>query len=96
VFENRALRRMFGKKRDMLTGSCRKLRNEELHNLFSSPSTIRMIKSMTMRWACHVARKRMKRNASRTLVAKPEGKKSVRRPRCRWDDNIAMDLIEIA
>jgi hypothetical protein len=56
VFENRALRRIFGPKRDEVTGGCRKLHNEELHNLYSSPSIIRMIKSRMMRWAGHVAR----------------------------------------
>jgi hypothetical protein len=69
-----------------------KLRNEELHNLHSSPSIIRMIESRRMRWAGHVARMGPKRNACRTLVGKPEGKRPLGRPRHRWVDNIKMDL----
>jgi hypothetical protein len=61
VFENRVLRRIFGPKRDEVTGGWRKLHNEELHNLYSSPSVIRMIKSRRMRWAGHVARKGRRR-----------------------------------
>jgi hypothetical protein len=68
VFENRVLRRIFGPKRDEVTGEWRKLHNEELHNLYSSPNIIRMIKSRRMRWAWHVARMREKRNAYRILV----------------------------
>jgi hypothetical protein len=71
-----------------VTGGLRKLHNEELHNLYSSPSIIRMIKSRRMRWAGHVARMREKRNAYRILVGKPEGKRPVGRPRRRWVDNI--------
>jgi hypothetical protein len=70
VFENRALRRKFGPKRDEVTGDWRKLHNEELHNLYSSPSIIRLIKSRRMRWAGHVARMREKRNAYRIFVGK--------------------------
>jgi hypothetical protein len=95
VFENRVLRRMFGPKRDEVTGGWRKLHNEELHNLYSPPSIIRMIKSMRMRWAGHVPRMREKRNAWRILVRNPEGKKPLGRPRRRWVDNIKMDLREI-
>jgi hypothetical protein len=73
----------------------RKLHNEELHNLYSSPSIIRMIKSRRMTWAGHVARMGEKRNAYRILVGKPEGKRPLGRPRCRWVDNIKMDLTEI-
>jgi hypothetical protein len=68
VFENRVLRRIFGPKRDEVTGGWRKLHNEELHNLYSSPSIIRMTKSRKMRWAGHVARMGEKRNAYRILV----------------------------
>jgi hypothetical protein len=71
VFENRVLRRIFGPKRDEVRGGCRKLHNEELHNLYSSPSIIRMIKSRRMRWAGPVARRGEKSNAYRTLVGKP-------------------------
>jgi hypothetical protein len=72
VFENRVLRRIFGPKRDEATGGWRKLHNEKLHNWYSSPSIIRMIKSRWMIWAGHVARMGEKRNAYRILVGKPE------------------------
>jgi hypothetical protein len=81
VFENRVLRRIFGPKRDGVTGGRRKLHNEELHNLHSSPSIIRIIKSRRMRWAGHVARMGEKRNVYRLLIGKPEGKRPLRRPR---------------
>jgi hypothetical protein len=77
VFENRVLRRIFGPKRDEVTGEWRKLHNEELHDLYSSPSIIRMIRSRRMRWAGHVARMGEKRNAYRLLVGKSEGKGSL-------------------
>jgi hypothetical protein len=92
VFENRVLRRIFGPKRDEVIGGWRKLHNEELNNLYSSPSIIRMIKSRRMRWAGPVARMCNKRNAYRVLVGKPEGKRSLGRTRRRWVDNIKMDL----
>jgi hypothetical protein len=95
VFGNRLLKRIFGEKRYEVTGGWRKLHNEELHNLYSSRSIIRMIKSRRMRWAGHVARMGEKRNADRILVGKPEGKRLLARPRCRWVDNIKMDLREI-
>jgi hypothetical protein len=95
VFENRALRTIFGPKRDGVTGVWRKLHNEELHNLYSSPSIIRIIKSRRMRWARHVARMGEKRNVYRLLVGKPEGKRPLGRPRRRWINNIKMDLLEI-
>jgi hypothetical protein len=94
VFENRVLR-IFGPKRDGVMGGRRKPHNEELHNLYSSPSIIRMIKSRRMRWVGHVARMGEKRNVYTLLVGKPEGKRPLGRPRCRWIDNIKMDLIEI-
>jgi hypothetical protein len=68
VFENRALRRILGPKRDEVTGECRKLHNEELCDLYSSPSIIRIIKSRRMRWARHVARMGEKRNAYRLFI----------------------------
>jgi hypothetical protein len=77
-----------------VTGGWRKLHNEELHNLYSSPSIIRIIKSRRMRWAGHVARMGEKRNVYTLLVAKPEGKRPLGRPRRRWIDNIKMDLLE--
>jgi hypothetical protein len=95
VFENRVLRRIFGPKRDGVTGGWRKLHNEELHNLYSSPSKIRIIKSRRLRWAGHVARMGEKRNVYRLLVGKPEGKRPLGRLRRRWMDNIKMDLLEI-
>jgi hypothetical protein len=78
-----------------VTGGWRKLHNEELHNLYSSPSIIRMIKSRRMRCAGHVARMGETRNAYRVLVRKPEGRRPLGRPRRRWVDNIKMDLREI-
>jgi hypothetical protein len=95
VFENRVLRRIFGPKMDEVTGEWRKLHNEELRDLYSSPSIIRIIKSRRMRLAGHVARMGEKRNVYRLLVGKPEGKRSLGRPRRRWVDNIRMDLVEV-
>jgi hypothetical protein len=94
VFENRVLRRIFGPRRDEVTGEWRKLRNEELHDLYSSPSIITIIKSRRMRWAGHVARMGEKRNAYRILVVNPEGKRPLGRPRRRWAD-IRMDIGEV-
>jgi hypothetical protein len=95
VFENRALRKIFGLKKNKVTGGWRKLHNDELHNLYSSRSKIRIIKSRKMRWAGHVARMGEKRNVYRLLVGKPEGKRLLGRPRCRWIYNIKMDLLEV-
>jgi hypothetical protein len=94
VFVNRVLRRLFGPKRGEVTGDWRKLHNEELHKLYSSLNIIRMIKSRRLRWAGHVARMREKRNPYRILVGKPEGKRPLGRPRCRWVDNIKIDFRE--
>jgi hypothetical protein len=88
-------RRIFGPKRDEVTGEWRKLHNEELRDLYSSPSIIRMIKLRSMRWAARVARIGEERNAYRLLVGKPEGKRPLGRPRRRWVDNIRMDLGEV-
>jgi hypothetical protein len=88
VFENRVLRRISGLKRGEVMGGWSKLHDEVLHSLYSSPSIIRMIKSRKMRWAGHVALMGEKRNAYRILVGKPERKRPLRRPRCRWVDNI--------
>jgi hypothetical protein len=78
-----------------VTGGWRKLHNEELHHLYSSPSIIRMIKSRRMRWVGHVAQMGEKRNSCRILVGKPEGKRPLRKPRRKWVDNIKTDLGEI-
>jgi hypothetical protein len=88
VFENRVLR-IFGPKREE-DGSWRKLHNDELHSLYSSP-----IKSRRMRWAGHVARMGAERGVYRVFVGRPEGKRPLGRPRRRWEDNIKMDLREI-
>jgi hypothetical protein len=92
VFENRVLRRVFGLKGDGATGEWRRLHNEELSDLYSSPNIIRVIKSRRMRWAGHVAREGEKRGAYRILVGRPEGRRPLGRPRHRWEDNIKMDL----
>jgi hypothetical protein len=95
VFENRVLRRIFGPKRDEVTGECRKLHNEELNGLYSLPDIVRVIKSRRLRWAGHVARMGEGRGVCRVLVGKPEGKRPLGRPRRRWEDNIRMDLQEV-
>jgi hypothetical protein len=95
VFENRVLRKIFGPKRDEVTGGWRNLHNEELHDLYSSPNIVRVIKSRRMIWAGHVARMREGRGVSRVLVGKPEGKKPLGRPRRRWENNIKMNLQEV-
>jgi hypothetical protein len=94
VFENRVLR-IIVPKREKVTRGWRKLHNKELHNLYSSPNIIRIIKSRRMRWAGHVARMWEKRNVYRLLVGKPEGKRPLGKPGRRWIDNIKMDLLEI-
>ncbi|KAJ4445713.1 hypothetical protein ANN_12398 [Periplaneta americana] len=95
VFENKVLRKIFGAKRDEVTGEWRKLHNTELHALYSSPDIIRNIKSRRLRWAGHVARMGESRNAYRVLVRRLEGKRPLGRPRRRWEDNIKMDLREV-
>jgi hypothetical protein len=95
VFENNVLRRIFRPKRDEVMGGWRKLHNEELRDLYSSPNIIKIIKSRRMRWAGHVARMGEKRNAYTLLLGKPEGKRPLGRPRRMWVDNIKMDLLEI-
>jgi hypothetical protein len=95
VFENRILRRIFGPKRDEVTGEWRKLHNEELHNLYSSPDIVRQVTSRRMRWARHVARMGDERKVYKVLVGKPERRRLLGRPRRRWEDGIRMDLREI-
>ena len=89
------LRRVFGPKRDEVTGEWRKLHNEELSNLYSLPNIVLVVKSRRMRWAGHVARMGQWRGVYRVLVGKPEGKRPLGRPRHRWEDNIKMDLQEV-
>jgi hypothetical protein len=95
VFENRVLRRIFGPKRDEVTGEWRKLHNEELHNFYSSKDIIRQVKSRRMRWAGHVARMGEERKVYKVLVGKLEGKRPLGRPRRGWEDGIRMDLREM-
>ena len=95
MFENRVLRKVFGPKRDEMTGEWRKLHNEELNDLYSLPNIVRVVKSRQMRCAGHVARTGEDRGVHRVLVGKPEGKRSLGRPRHRWEDNIKMDLQEV-
>ena len=91
MFENMVLRRIFGPRRDEVTGEWRRLRNEGLNDLYPSPNIVRVIKSRKMRWAGHVARM----GEERVLVGKPEGRRPLGRPWLRWVDNIRMDLQEV-
>jgi len=95
VFENRALRRVLGPKRDEVTGGWRNLHNEELSDGYFLPNIVRVAKSGRMRWAGHVTRLGQGRGVYRVLVGKPEGKIPMGRPRRRWEDNIKMDLQEL-
>jgi hypothetical protein len=95
VFENRVPKRIFRLKSNKMVGHWRKLHNEKLHNLSSSPNIIRTIKSRRMRYAGHSACMGVKRNAYKVLVVKPEGKQPLGRQRCRLEHNIKMDLREI-
>jgi hypothetical protein len=95
VFENRVLRRIFGPKMDEVAGGWRKLHNEELHGLYSSPSIFRVIKARRMTWAEHVARMGEVRDAFNILVGRPEGRGPLGRPRRRWEDKIKMDLRDV-
>ena len=89
------LRRVFGSKRDEVTGEWRKLHNEELSDLYSLPNIVLVVKSRRMRWAGHVVRMGEGRFVNRVLVGKPEGKSPLGKPRHRWEDNIKMDLQEV-
>ena len=95
VFENKILRKIYGPKRDEMTGEWRRLHNEELHGLYDSPDVVKIMKSRRLRWAGHVARMGEKRRLYSTLVGKPEGKRPLGRPRRRWEDNIRRDLREV-
>ena len=89
------LGRIFGPRSDEVTGEWRRLRNEELNDLYCSPNIVQVIKPKTMRWAGHVARMGEERRMYRVLVGKPEGRSPLGRPRRRWVDNIRMDLQEV-
>jgi hypothetical protein len=89
------LRSILGSKRDEVTGEWRKLHNEELNDLYYSPTIVRVMKSRRMSWVGHVAHKGERRSVSRVLVGKPERKKPPGRPKCRWEDNIKMDIQEV-
>jgi hypothetical protein len=95
VIQNRVLRRVFGPKREEVARGWRRLHNEELHNLYTSPCLIRMIKSRRVRWVGHVARMRGMRYAYKVPVGKPDGKRPLARPRHTWDDNSRMYLREV-
>jgi len=95
VFENMVLRRIFGPRREEVTGEWRRLHNVELNDLYCSHNIVRVIKSRRMRWTGHVARMGEDRVVYRVLVGKQEGKRPLGRPRLRWVDNIRMDLQEV-
>jgi hypothetical protein len=95
VSEIRVLGRIFGPKEDKVTGEWRRLHNEELNDLYSSPNIVQVIKSRRMRWAGHVARMGEKRGAYRILVGRPKVRRPLGRPRYGWEDNIKMDLQEV-
>jgi hypothetical protein len=89
------LRKVFGPKRDKVTGEWRKLHNEELNDLYSSPNIVQVVKARRMKWARHVACMGEDRGVHRVLVGKTEGKRPLGRPRSRWEVNIKMDLQKV-
>ena len=95
VFENRVLRRIFGPRRDKVTGECRKIHYEEMSDLYCSPSIVRLIKSRIMTWAGHLARMVESRVAYRVLVGRSEGKRPLGKPRHRRDCNVKKNLQEM-
>jgi hypothetical protein len=95
VFENKMLRRIFGPKRDEVTGEWRRLHDKELYALYSSPNIIRVIKSRRLRWVGYVVRMGDSRCAYRDLVGKPKGRRPLQGSGRRWSDNIKMDLREV-
>jgi hypothetical protein len=95
VFENRVLRRLFGPKKDEVTGEWRKLHNELLDDLYPSHNIVWMIKSRRMKWVMHVVRMGERRGVCRFLEGKPKGKRQLGRPRRKWDLNIKMDLQKV-
>jgi hypothetical protein len=86
--------RIFGPKREE-DRSWRKLHNDELHNLYSSPNIVRVIEARRLRWVGHMAHMGEVRGVYRVLVGKPKGKRLLGRPRCRWEDNIKLDFREV-
>jgi len=92
---NGVLRRIFGPKRDEVTGECRKLHNDELNCLYPSPNILRVIKSRRIRWVGHVARMGEGRGVYTVFMGKHEGKRPMGKPRGIWEDNIKMDLEEV-
>ena len=95
MFENKVLGRIFGPKRDGVTGEWRKLHNEELNDLYASPNIVRVIKLRRMKWAGHVTCMGERRSVYRVLVGKYEGKRTLGRPRRRWEDNIKIDFHDV-
>jgi hypothetical protein len=95
AFEYMVLRRIFGPRRDKVTGGWRRSHNEELNDLYSSPKILRVITSRRMRWVGHVAHMVEERGVYRVLVGKPEGRRPLGRPRRRWLDNIRIDLQDV-
>ena len=95
MFENGVLRRIFGPRRIEVTGEWKKLHNEELNDLYSSPNTFRWIKSRRIKWPAHVARMEERRGLYSVLVEKREGKRRLGKPRHRWEYNIKMELQEV-
>ena len=94
MFENRILRRIFWPKSDA-NGEWRKLNNDGLHSFYSSPNIVRVIKSRILRWASHVAKMKEGRSAFKNVTCTPRGKRPLEIPRCRWENNIRIDVKEI-
>jgi hypothetical protein len=86
--------RIFGPKRDKVTGEWSRLHNVELNDLYCSPTIVRVIKSI-IRWTGHVTRMGERRGIYRVLVGKPEGKTPLGSPRCRWEDNVKLDIQKV-
>ena len=95
MFENMVLRRIFGLRREEVTGEWRRLHNKELNDLYSAPNIVRLIKLRRMRCAGHVVLMGEEREVYRVLVGKPAGRRPLGRPRHRWVDNIRVDFQEV-